>query len=246
VTANGLCYTMGNNTHGQLGIGEPYVEQKYSPVLVDTLLNFKPQSISCGKAHTLVATRVGDCFAWGLNENGQCGVGDVSIVFTPRSVNFDQYYRANIRQVSAGTFHSTFVDDIGRLFVCGRGEKGQLGIGTVNDELVPYYITRIPDKVTETAAGVEHTLVLTQKGEIYAMGSNRKGQLGTGAPSKGCLLPTFLEELSFSRMVKVRAGSFSAALSADGCLYVWGEGTFGNFYTPHRIKSAKTLDIADF
>ncbi|MFO0117872.1 MAG: RCC1-like domain-containing protein [bacterium] len=26
--------------------------------------------MSCGKAHTLVATRVGDVFAWGLNENG--------------------------------------------------------------------------------------------------------------------------------------------------------------------------------
>lgn len=47
-------------------------------------------------------------------------------------------------------------------------------------------------------------------------------------------------------MVKVRAGSFSGALSADGQLYVWGEGTFGKFYTPHRIKSAKTLDIQDF
>lgn len=44
----------------------------------------------------------------------------------------------------------------------------------------------------------------------------------------------------------MRAGTFSAALSADGQLYVWGEGTFGNFYTPHRIKSAKTLDISDF
>ena len=107
-------------------------------------------------------------------------------------------------------------------------------------------MTRIPDKVVETACGLEHTLVLTMKGEVYAMGSNRKGQLGTGSPSKGCMLPTFLEELSFSRMVKVRAGSFSASLSADGMLYVWGEGTFGNFYTPHRIKSAKALDIADF
>ena len=44
-------------------------------------------------------------------------------------------------------------------------------------------------------------------------------------------------------MIKVRAGSFSAALGADGDLLVWGEGTFGKFYTPHRIKSAKTLDI---
>ena len=105
---------------------------------------------------------------------------------------------------------------------------------------------RVPDKVTEAACGEEHTIVLTQKGEVYAFGSNRKGQLGTGQPSKGCALPTFLEELSFSRMIKVRAGSFSASLSADGQLYVWGEGTFGQFYTPHRIKSAKVLDIQDF
>ena len=46
-------------------------------------------------------------------------------------------------------------------------------------------------------------------------------------------------------MIKVRAGSFSAALAADGDLLVWGEGTFGQFHTPHRIKSAKTLDIHD-
>ena len=46
-------------------------------------------------------------------------------------------------------------------------------------------------------------------------------------------------------MIKVRAGSFSAALSADCDLLVWGEGTFGKFHTPHRIKSAKTLDIHD-
>lgn len=113
--------------------------------------------------------------------------------------------------------------------------------------MTPYYVERIPDKVAEAACGEEHTIVLTQKGEVFAFGSNRKGQLGTvGQPTKGCALPTFLEELSFSRMVKVRAGSFSAALSADGQLYVWGEGSFGKFYTPHRIKSAKTLDIQDF
>ena len=27
---------------------------------------------------------------------------------------------------------------------------------------------------------------------------------------------------------------------------MWGEGYFGKFYTPHRIKSAKTLEINDF
>jgi hypothetical protein len=82
--------------------------------------------------------------------------------------------------------------------------------------LTPYYVNRIPDKVIEASCGKEHTLVLTQKGEVYAMGSNLKGQLGTGGPSRGSALPTFIEELSFTRMIKVRAGAFSASLSNDG------------------------------
>jgi alpha-tubulin suppressor-like RCC1 family protein len=47
-------------------------------------------------------------------------------------------------------------------------------------------------------------------------------------------------------MISVRAGSFSASLSNDGQLYVWGQGLFGEFYTPHRIKSARSLDVLDF
>ena len=97
--------------------------------------------------------------------------------------------------------------------MCGKGDQGQLGLGSTGDELTPFYVSRVADKVAEVACGEEHSIVLTVKGEVYAMGSNRKGQLGTGHPSKGCALPTFLEELSFSQMVKVRAGAFSASLS---------------------------------
>ena len=78
------------------------------------------------------------------------------------------------------------------------------------------------------------------------MGSNTHGQLGTAQPSKGSPIPLFLEELSFSRIVKVRAGSFSAALSIDQQLFVWGKGIFGEFFTPHRVKGASKLDIFDF
>jgi len=84
------------------------------------------------------------------------------------------------------------------------------------------------------------------KGEVYVMGANTSGQLGTGPPSKGSPIPILLEELSFSRMVQVRAGSFSAALSTDHQLFVWGRGIFGEFYTPHRVKSVNKLDILDF
>ena len=125
---------MEDNSLSQLGVNEPYLEQEFSPVLVDALLNFKPVQISCGQSHTLVRTKVGDTFAWGQNEYGQCGttIGQkVAIVYQPTSVNFDQYYKPNIKGISAGGFHSGFVDDIGRLFICGRNDKGQLGLGSL-------------------------------------------------------------------------------------------------------------------
>ena len=41
ITTTSLCYTMGKNDQGQLGINEPYIEAKHSPVLVDSMLNYK-------------------------------------------------------------------------------------------------------------------------------------------------------------------------------------------------------------
>lgn len=79
------------------------------------------------------------------------------------------------------------------------------------------------------------------------MGDNSKGQLGIGKPTnQGSPLPCFLDELSFTKMAKVRAGSYSASLCTQGNLFIWGEGIFGEFYTPRRVKSAKKLEIADF
>ena len=107
-------------------------------------------------------TRLGEVFAWGNNDFGQCGANNSKQVsYAPHSVNFDQYYRTNVKSISAGSYHSAFVDEIGRLFMCGRGESGQLGLGSTGDELTPYYVERVPDKVAEAACGEEHTIILS-------------------------------------------------------------------------------------
>jgi alpha-tubulin suppressor-like RCC1 family protein len=45
----------------------------------------------------------------------------MAIIFSPRLVNFDSYFKPNIQQIESGSEHSAFVDEIGRLFTCGRG-----------------------------------------------------------------------------------------------------------------------------
>lgn len=47
-------------------------------------------------------------------------------------------------------------------------------------------------------------------------------------------------------MVKIRAGSFSAALSEDNELFIWGKSAFGEFILPHRVRSVSDMYIQDF
>ena len=89
-------------------------------------------------------------------------------------------------------------------------------------------------------------MLTKQEGEVYVMGSNQRGQLGIGGPSRGNNVPVLLAELTFTKILSVRAGSFSAAMSQDHQLYLWGTGSFGQFYTPHRVKSVTKFDLMDF
>ena len=90
-----------------------------------------------------------------------------------------------------------------------------------------------------------HTLVLTEQGEIYAFGDNSRSQLGTGHCSGFSPLPTFLEDLAETKIIKVRAGQFSAAMSIREEVFIWGEGYFGKHQSPKFIKKqiADVLDI---
>jgi alpha-tubulin suppressor-like RCC1 family protein len=54
--------------------------------------------------------------------------------------------------------------------MCGKNDQGQLGLGNYNNELVPYYVTRISDKVSEVACGEAHTLLATSNGQLFSMG----------------------------------------------------------------------------
>ena len=49
---------------------------KSSPVLVEQLLGIKFVDLSCGGSHTVVATDVGDAYAWGEGRYGALGVLD--------------------------------------------------------------------------------------------------------------------------------------------------------------------------
>mmetsp|Transcript_9255 Transcript_9255/g.8704 ORF Transcript_9255/g.8704 Transcript_9255/m.8704 type:complete len:92 (-) Transcript_9255:324-599(-) len=82
-----------------------------------------------------------------------------------------------------------------------------------------------------------HTLILSKGGLVYVCGANSFGQLGLGN-KRSTNVPTLVQDITHIPIKQIAAGSFSAAISMDsGDLYIWGSGIFGEFLTPHRVKT---------
>ena len=136
---------MGSNTYGQLGVGDSKLELKCSPVLVESLMKTKILKVSCVQFHNVALTHDGEAYAWGSNKFGQCGsdVQSSIVLHDPLKVDFEEYYKPFLRQVNAGGSHTGFIDDVGRIFTCGKNDFGQLGVNSFQCHNTPIIVQRI-------------------------------------------------------------------------------------------------------
>ena len=222
------------------------------PVVVETLTNQKVRSIACGAYHTLALTSQNDVYAWGSNRYGQCGAGNDfngKVMHLPCRTNFENWSgsgKVEVVKVEAGGEHSGFIDKQGRLFTSGKNTKGQLGLGHSQDEPLPGLVTKLKYPVKEVSCGDNYTLILTDSGELHTTGDNSRGQLACGSVMlRNRLEPRLVEELSFTRLIKVRAGAFCAALSIEGRFFMWGEGVFGQLDAPKAINLPPKTEVED-
>jgi len=85
--SNGCCFSAGSLEDGHLGIDKNQVAEEDLREGVFGKSYCKPHQIilpgnvfvvkiSCGDEHSALLTREGDCFMFGSNEQGQCGVGE--------------------------------------------------------------------------------------------------------------------------------------------------------------------------
>jgi hypothetical protein len=83
------------------------------------------------------------------------------------------------------------------------------------------------DRIIQIAQGELHTLLLTDEGVVYSYGSGDGGRLGHGS-SNNEPYPRLIQRLKNKRVVQIACGGrHSAAVTADGLLYMWGDGSMG-------------------
>ena len=77
------------------------------------------------------------------------------------------------------------------------------------------------------SAGGSYSLAITSDGAVWSWGDGRLGRLGQGDEQRQ-LLPTKVEALAGRRVVALSAALVhSLAITADGAVWSWGRGTFG-------------------
>ena len=131
IDSNGNTWTWGYNGYGQLGDGS--TSDKYRPQTVqnptNTSQSLKATQISAGVNHSLAVGQDGNLWAWGLNSNGQLGIGSTVNQTKPTLIkdpaNKAQAFKA-VRS-SAGQLHSLAIRQDGNLWAWGGNQYGQLG-----------------------------------------------------------------------------------------------------------------------
>lgn len=102
--------------------------------------------------------------------------------------------------VSATWEASLLVDAYtGRLYVCGAGDKGELGLGEgCTQAKRPSQIPKFPpshSEIVSLSSSIGHTVLILSNGDIYGWGGARKGQLGNlGIQKKILWSPQKIEE----------------------------------------------------
>ncbi|XP_049295397.1 probable E3 ubiquitin-protein ligase HERC2 [Anopheles funestus] len=165
---------------------------------------------------------------WGLNDKEQLGGLKGSKVKLPT-------YSSVLSQLKpihiAGGSKSLFiVSQDGKLYACGEGTNGRLGLGHNNNVPTPKQVPILSQYVVKKVAvhsGGKHAMALTLDGKVFSWGEGEDGKLGHG--NRLTLeKPKLIETLRTKRIRDIACGSsHSAAITSSGELYTWGLGEYG-------------------
>ena len=80
---------------------------------------------------------------------------------------------------SCGFKHTIAKTGVGKVFVWGASDLGQLGLGNFDNELTPKIlnvnnIEKMKSKVVQVKAGFKSSMILLENGKIYWWGSNSR------------------------------------------------------------------------
>lgn len=234
-------------------------------VTLPSLLNITDvDKISAGENHLVFLTK-GVVYTMGKANQGQLGrihqnksekgkVEDVGIdEYNKRIVEFTTPKKVPLREKvvdiytgSVSTFVKTSSD---KIYAFGLNNYGQLGF--TDGDIIKFFPEKPPlfndGKIwNKICSSINHTVALTDRGQVYSIGRSEYGMLGINNPKETIL------NIVFEECIDVGVGAVSSfAVRADGMCFAWGAKHsplgLGNLetdvYTPKPINPNLSIKI---
>ncbi|XP_015967051.1 ultraviolet-B receptor UVR8 [Arachis duranensis] len=175
-------YGFGSGKRGQLGVSKDRVKSINLPQVVSGFEDAETVDIAANGDHSAAISVDGNLYIWG---RGFKGYEDAN---SPRRLNST----LSFTKVALGWNHALTLTAAGEVYMIGGNHLGVLSnhwstssakqlhdLREANMEKVP----GLDDtKVVDIAAGAEHSILVTDNGEIKTWGWGEHGQLGLGDP----------------------------------------------------------------
>lgn len=167
-------------------------------------------------------------YVWGLNDKEQlAGLKGSKVKIPMYSAILSALKPIHIAGGSKSLF---IVSQDGKLYSCGEGTNGRLGLGHNNNVSTPQQVPVLSQYIVKKVAvhsGGKHAMAITLDGKIFSWGEGEDGKLGHG--NRLTLeKPKLIDTLKTKRIRDVACGSsHSAAITSQGELYTWGLGEYG-------------------
>jgi alpha-tubulin suppressor-like RCC1 family protein len=214
-TSDGKVYVWGLCKGGIIGNG--YEDRElYKPKLNEYLKDLNIIDMSCGFDHSLVLTSRGDIYGWGLRRVAEKGEENE---WQSIPIKMNELIDEKFKAISCGALHSLALTESGRVFGCGTNSFGQSCYSCLEGFEQLTHIDMNGVIVGKISCGLRHSLLLSNEGNIYALGNHYSTKLEE----------KFSEPLKLNHSIKIDkiathwSQQFSAALSETGSAYVWGE-----------------------
>ncbi|XP_015178313.1 PREDICTED: secretion-regulating guanine nucleotide exchange factor-like [Polistes dominula] len=231
---NGHVYSCGWNNKGQLG--QPEKEDKLNFERIRGILeNEIIVDIACGWDSSAALTNQGKLYMWGSNNFGQLGIDPSTLRHSYEPI--ETMPCEKIKRVAMGLRHTAVITQDHRIFVCGAAGKGQLGLKDNSNESIdrrnqhnfyPFTLISELKNVADVSCGQHHTVVATDKAEIYVFGANNYGQLGIDNELFSTISsPTKLTTVHFNLAIETYTGWTHTIILTDNKLFAWGRNTYG-------------------
>ncbi|KAL0314610.1 UNVERIFIED_CONTAM: protein RCC2 [Sesamum angustifolium] len=197
----------------------------------------------CVSCHCVALDVEGRCYTWGRNEKGQLGHGDKVQRDRPTIVS---------ELSKAGRSHSVVVTEDGLSLAFGWNKHGQLGSGSVKNEVEFSPVRCLVSEVKTAVCGGDFTVWLTsiEGSSILTAGLPQYGQLGHGSNNEyntkdssvklayeAQPRPRAIASLSEKTIVKVACGTnHTVAVDKNGHVY-----TFLDYRGLYRLAAGDRL-----